>query len=59
MIDKEYVNYIYDTYSDTILKIGYTYLKSTQLAEDILQEVCLKIIKKNIKIEDKRKILDN
>lgn len=55
MIDKEYVNYIYDTYSSTILNIGYTYLKSTQLAEDVLQEVCLKIIKKNIKIEDKTK----
>lgn len=55
MIDKEYVNYIYDAYSDTILKIGYTYLKSTQLAEDVLQEVCLKIMKKNIKIEDKTK----
>lgn len=55
MIDENYINYIYDTYSNTILKISYTYLKSTQLSEDILQEVILKIIKKKIKIEDKAK----
>lgn len=55
MIDENYINYIYDTYSNTILKISYTYLKSTQLSEDILQEVILKIIKKKIKIEDKTK----
>lgn len=55
MEDENYINYIYDTYSNTILKIGYTYLKSTHLAEDILQEVLLKIIKKKIKIGDKTK----
>lgn len=55
MIDEDYINYIYDTYSDTILKVSYTYLKSTHLSEDILQELCLKIIKKKIKLEDKTK----
>lgn len=55
MIDESYINYIYDTYSNTILKISYTYLKSTQLSEDILQEVLLKIIKKKIRIENKTK----
>ncbi len=55
MIDEDYINHIYDTYSNTILKISYTYLKSTQLSEDILQEVILKIIKKKIKIDDKAK----
>lgn len=55
MVDERYINYIYDTYSNTILKIGYTYLKSIQLSEDVLQEVCLKIIKKKIYFEDKTK----
>lgn len=55
MIDENYINYIYDTYSNTIIKISYTYLKSTQLSEDILQEIILKIMKKRVKIEDKTK----
>lgn len=53
MIDKEYFNYIYRTYSSSILKISYTYLKSSTLAEDILQEVLLKMMKKNIKFSNK------
>lgn len=49
MKNEKFINYIYDTYSSKILNIAYTYLKSRTLAEDVLQEVLLKIIKKNIK----------
>lgn len=54
-MDKEYINYIYETYSNSILKISYTYLKNTTYAEDILQEVLFKIIKKDIKFLSKDK----
>lgn len=53
MIDKEYFNYIYNTYSSSILKISYTYLKNTTLAEDILQDVLLKMMKRNVKFSNK------
>ena len=33
-----------DTYSDMILRLCYTYLKNTQDAEDICQEVFLKLL---------------
>lgn len=39
MIDKNYINYIYNTYSNSILKVSYTYLKNTTNCEDVLQEV--------------------
>lgn len=51
MINEEFINYIYDTYSNKILNIAYTYLKNISLAEDILQEVLLKLVKKNIKFD--------
>lgn len=55
MIDKNYINYIYNTYSNSILKISYTYLKNTTACEDVLQEVILKILNKNIKFNDAEK----
>ena len=48
MSKEEYVNYLYDTYSRTILSISYIYLKNTHSAEDILQDVLLKVVKKEI-----------
>ena len=54
MFNKEYINYIYDTYSKMILNISYTYLKNTYSAQDILQEVILKILKKNIIFESEK-----
>lgn len=37
-------NRLVETYSDTILRVSYTYLHSTQDAEDICQEVLLKAL---------------
>lgn len=37
---------IVDTYADTILRVSYTYLHSTTDAEDIAQEVFLKLIER-------------
>ncbi len=48
MEKQKYLDYLFDTYSEMILKIAYTYLKNTNSAEDILQEVLLKILKKKI-----------
>ncbi len=55
MSKEEYVNYLYDTYSQMILNISYTHLKNTHSAEDILQEVLLKILKKGIQFQDVKK----
>lgn len=55
MSKEEYVNYLYDTYSKTILSISYTYLKNTHSAEDILQDVLLKVVKKGIQFQDVKK----
>lgn len=35
-----------DTYADTILRVCYTYLRSTQDAEDICQDVLLKVLQR-------------
>ena len=56
MSKEEYVNYLYDTYSRTILSISYIYLKNTHSAEDILQDVLLKVVKKEIQFQDVKKI---
>jgi len=55
MIDEKYINYIYDTYSKSVLRISYTYLKNSTICEDVLQEVILKILNKNIKFNDSKK----
>ncbi len=55
MSKEEYVNYLYDTYSRTILSISYIYLKNTHSAEDILQDVLLKVVKKEIQFQDVKK----
>lgn len=55
MINNDYINYIYNQYSNNILRISYTYLKNSTLCEDVLQDVMLKIINKNIKFTDSEK----
>ncbi len=55
MINNDYINYIYNQYSNNILRISYTYLKNSTLCEDVLQDVMLKIINKNIKFTDSKK----
>lgn len=41
---EEEANRLVETYADTILRVSYTYLHSTQDAEDICQDVLLKAI---------------
>lgn len=43
-LDKDEAKRIVNTYSDLILRLSYTYLKSTQDAEDICQTVLLKFM---------------
>ena len=43
-IDKTEAERLVQTYSDMILRLSYTYLKSTQDAEDICQTVFLKLL---------------
>ncbi len=49
--DEEKIVEIYNKYSKIILNISFTYLKSTSLSEDMLQEVLIKYIKKSPKFE--------
>ena len=43
-IDAQEAQRLVDTYSDLILRLSYTYLKSTQDGEDICQTVLLKLL---------------
>ena len=43
-IDKAEAERLVNTYSDLILRLSYTYLKSTHDAEDICQNVFLKLL---------------
>ena len=43
-IDRQEAERLVNTYSDLILRLSYTYLKSTQDAEDICQSVFLKLL---------------
>ena len=45
-ISEEYVKSLIDKYGNSILHIAYTYLKNMQDAEDVMQDVFLKIIDK-------------
>ena len=42
-----YIQYILGKYSETIIKLSYTYVKNTFDAEDIAQDVLLSLIKRN------------
>ncbi len=48
----EYINRIVRTYSDSLLKTAFTILKSTDDAEDAVQEVFVKLISKQPKFND-------
>ncbi len=43
---KEYISTLIDKYGNTLLRLAYTYLKNKADAEDILQDVFLKLIDK-------------
>ena len=49
----EYINEIVKTYSDSLLKTAFTILKSTDDAEDVVQEVFIKLISKSPEFNDK------
>lgn len=42
-----YIQYILDKYSETIIRLSYTYVKNTYDAEDIAQDVLLSLIKRS------------
>lgn len=44
--NEEIFSKIYDDYSNTILKIAFTYVKNIATSEDIMQEVFIKYLKK-------------
>lgn len=45
-VTKDYISDLLDKYSDMVLRIAYTYLKNRADAEDIVQDVFLRIIDK-------------
>lgn len=45
-ITQEYIGELVDKYGNTVLRLAYTYLKSMADAEDVVQDVFLKIIDK-------------
>ena len=48
----EYINRIVKTYSDSLLKTAFAILRSTDDAEDVVQEVFIKLISKQPKYKD-------
>lgn len=44
--DDEYIGYVLDTYSDRIIKLCYSYVRSVHDAEDAAQEVFCELIKR-------------
>ena len=51
-VTKDYISYLIDKYSDMVLRIAYTYLKNRADAEDIVQDVFLRIIDKKPSFND-------
>ena len=51
-VTKDYISDFLDKYSDMVLRIAYTYLKNRADAEDIVQDVFLRIIDKKPSFND-------
>lgn len=51
-VTKDYISDLLDKYSDMVLRIAYTYLKNRADAEDIVQDVFLRIIDKKLSFND-------
>ena len=51
-MDNENAEHLVNTYADTILRISYMYLKETHDAEDICQNVFLKLLSKDIHFDN-------
>ena len=43
---KSYIHYLIETYSDMLIRISYSYMKNLSDAEDITQEVFIKLLEK-------------
>lgn len=53
MIEENYVRYIIDNYMKMLLRVSFSYVKNSQDAEDIVQEVFVRLIKQDKEFEDK------
>lgn len=51
-VTKDYISDLLDKYGDMVLRIAYTYLKNRADAEDIVQDVFLRIIDKKPSFKD-------
>ena len=51
-VTKDYISDLLDKYGDMVLRIAYTYLKNRADAEDIVQDVFLRIIDKKASFND-------
>ncbi len=50
---KNYIHYIIEKYSDMLLRISYSYMKNLSDAEDITQDVFIKLLEKKPNFESK------
>lgn len=51
-VTKEYIDRLVDKYGNMILRLSYTYLKNRADAEDIVQDVFLKVVEKQPEFSD-------
>lgn len=51
---KNYIHYIIENYSDMLIRISYSYMKNLNDAEDVAQEVFVKLLEKQPKFESSR-----
>lgn len=51
--NKSYIHYLIETYSDMLIRISYSYMKNLSDAEDITQEVFIKLLEKQPDFKNK------
>lgn len=51
--NKGYIHYLIETYSDMLIRISYSYMKNLSDAEDITQEVFIKLLEKQPDFKNK------
>lgn len=51
--NKSYIHYLIETYSDMLIRISYSYMKNLSDAEDITQEVFIKLLEKRPDFKNK------
>ena len=55
MNNDKYISSVYDLYHKMILNISYTYLKNSELSQDVLQEVLIKLMKNKKQFDNESK----